>query len=171
MTGRPPGGGPPAANTLAMAGLSTDAVNSMYSSAVCTNTPRTPELPPEARQTYRSSSRPGSCAQAASCCSARARVIRAVGEQLVEARHHLLLGHYRQLGQLAELETRRVDPGQAPGVEGGALERDGEQRPQLLSLVRGQLLGIPAQPADVRRQAAGERLARNVRADPLRRHW
>ncbi len=76
VTGRPPGGGPPAAYTAARAGPSTDAANSAYSSTVWTNRPRSPELPPEARQTYRPSSRPGSRAQAASCCSARARVTR-----------------------------------------------------------------------------------------------
>ena len=80
----------------------------------------------------------------------------AVGEQLVEARHHLLLGHHRQLGQLAGLEPPGVDPGQAPGVERGTLQRACQQRPQLLALVVGQLPGIPAQPADVLRQAAGQ---------------
>ena len=60
VTGTPPGGGPPAANTGAMAGRRTDAANSVYSPTVWTNTPRTPELPPEARQTYRPSSRPSS---------------------------------------------------------------------------------------------------------------
>jgi hypothetical protein len=41
-----------------------------------------------------------------------------VGEQLIESRHHLLLGHHWQFGQLTELEARRVDPGKPPGVEG-----------------------------------------------------
>jgi len=48
---RPPGGAPPAA-LLATAGLMNDAMKSMYVPTVWTNTPRSPELPPEARQSY-----------------------------------------------------------------------------------------------------------------------
>jgi hypothetical protein len=40
-----------------------------------------------------------------------------VGEQVVEAGHHLGLGHGRQRGQVGELEPRRVDAGQALGVD------------------------------------------------------
>jgi hypothetical protein len=37
--------------------------------------------------------------------------------------------------------------------------RGGQQGPQLLALMGGQLLGVPAQPGNMQRQAAGQRLA------------
>ena len=47
----PSAGCPPLARNAAIARRMTEAVNSAYSSAVCTKTPRRPELPPDTRHT------------------------------------------------------------------------------------------------------------------------
>ena len=64
---RPSGGGPPAASARAYPGRTSEATKSANSLSVCTKMPRVPELPPEARQTYSSKSRLGSCSEAARC--------------------------------------------------------------------------------------------------------
>lgn len=69
---RPCGGVPPAA-FLATAGLINDAMKSAYAPTVWTNTPRSPELPPEARQTNSSSSKLARVLDASRCAWTRRR--------------------------------------------------------------------------------------------------
>ncbi len=49
----------------------------------------------------------------------------------------------RQVGQVIELETPRVDPSQAPGMKRGAPDRAGQQGTQPLALMGGQPSGVP----------------------------
>ena len=82
----------------------------------------------------------------------------AVGHDLVEARHHLRLGHHRELLEVRELEPGCVDSPEAAGVEGRPLDCMREQRPQPLALVIGEPVSVPAQALEVLRQMARERL-------------
>ena len=54
----------------------TDAPNSAYSPNLCTKTPRTPELPPDAKQMYSSSRRLGVAVEAARWASTAVRLSR-----------------------------------------------------------------------------------------------
>ena len=72
----PSGGGPPEAIILVRACRTMEATNSVYSSSAWAKTPRSPELPPEARHTYRPNSSAGSVVEAARCRSTRLRVSR-----------------------------------------------------------------------------------------------
>ena len=111
VTGAPPGGGPPAANTGAMArpqdgrGESGVPLGGLH------------EHPTHARAAAGGQADIPAVKQARLMSARRQLPLgpgarhAAVGEQLIEARHHLLLGHHRQLSQLACLEPPGDDPG------------------------------------------------------------
>ncbi|MDQ6898363.1 MAG: hypothetical protein M3072_02460 [Candidatus Dormibacteraeota bacterium] len=52
-----------------------------------------------------------------------------VGDHVVEAGHHFRLGHRGQAVQVSQLEPGRIEVPEAAGVERGALDRLGQQRP------------------------------------------
>ena len=79
-----------------------------------------------------------------------------VGGHLIEAGHHLRLGHRRQAGQVGQLEPGRIDVPEAAGVERGALDRPGQQRTQALCLVGGEPVSIPVQALQLGYQPRGE---------------
>ncbi len=86
-----------------------------------------------------------------------------VGDYVVEVRHHLGLGHDRQLRQVGELKRVDVCAGQADGSHPGGVERrvlEGmvQQRPQRCALKLRELVRGPVQASDVRRQAIIEGL-------------
>ena len=72
-----------------------------------------------------------------------------VGDDLVEAGHHVGLRHHRQVGEILDLEPVRVDAAQPPGMEGRAPGGVAEQRAQPLPLVAGELVATPPEPGDV----------------------
>jgi len=59
----------------------------------------------------------------------------AVGDHVVELRHHLGLGHHRQPGQVGQLEPAGIHPAQPAGVERGMPGRMRQQQPQPFPLV------------------------------------
>jgi hypothetical protein len=73
VTAKPSGGAPPAAMALAQVRRTTDPTKSAYSPTVWTKTPRTPELPPDARHRYSPHSSRGSPVVAARVCSTAGR--------------------------------------------------------------------------------------------------
>ena len=76
-----------------------------------------------------------------------------VGDHLIEAGHHLRLGHDRKPGKIGQLKPGRVNVRQPAGVERGALDRPGQHRPQPLGLVGGEPARVPAQPRQLGHQA------------------
>jgi hypothetical protein len=58
-----------------------------------------------------------------------------VGDDVVEAVHHLAFGHDRQPVQVAELEVAGIQSSQTATMEGGMLGRVGEQGAQPLLLM------------------------------------
>ncbi len=76
----------------------------------------------------------------------------AVGDDVVEGRHHLGLRHGGERRQVVELERVRVDADQPVSVEGRALLGHGQEVTQPVALVLRDPLGGPAQPGDVLRR-------------------
>ena len=72
-----------------------------------------------------------------------------VGQRLVEVVHQLGLRHDRETREVLELEAVGIDRAQPPGMEGGALAGNRQQRAQALELPRGDLRRAPVEPPDV----------------------
>jgi hypothetical protein len=72
-----------------------------------------------------------------------------VGEDLVELRHHLGLGHHRQARQIGETDAVDVDSGQTSTVEGRVLGGVREQPAEAVPLRGLDAAGTPPEPLDV----------------------
>ena len=105
------------------------------------NTPRMPELPPEASTTYSPNNASGSSPTGE---ERRPRAGEsAVGREIVEVLHHLALGHHREPVEVGELERIDVadELGESAGVEWRAGDGAAKQIAQRGGLVGDDLVG------------------------------
>ena len=154
-TGTPTGGRPPSPPAAPTRRRMIEAPKSAYSPNPCTNTPRRPELPPEARQTYSSSSRLGVCGRGRQMRLDRPPAEPPVGDDLVERVHHLApcASPAAAAGRRARTSADRSRASRRAWNGERSIARR-EQLAQPLALVRGEPLRVPVEPLGVARDAA-----------------